>query len=39
MMNFRDKKSKRVFATVVVVLICAGMLIGLLTGLLGVFAG
>ena len=39
MMNFRDNKSKRVFATVVVVLICAGMLIGLLTGLLGVFAG
>ena len=33
MMNFRDKKSKRTFAVVVVVLICAAMLISLLSGI------
>ena len=39
MMNFRDKKSKRTFAVVIVIVICLAMLIGLLSGLGGYMRG
>ncbi len=38
MMNFRDKKSKRTLAIVIVVLICLAMVIGLLSGIVMRFA-
>ncbi len=36
MMNFRDKKSKRTLALVICVFICVAMVVGLLTGIMGV---
>ena len=38
MMNFRDNKSKRTLAVVIVVLICVAMLVGLLSGIVMRFA-
>lgn len=35
MMNFRDKKSKRIMAQVVVVIICVAMVVSLLVGIMG----
>ncbi len=35
MMNFNDKKTKRVAAAVIVVILCAAMTVGLLTGIMG----
>ena len=38
MMNYRDKKSKRLVAQIIVALICAAMVIGLFAGILGMGA-
>ena len=38
MMNFRDKKSIRLMAQIIVVLICGAMVIGLFAGILGMGA-
>lgn len=35
MMNFRDKKSKRIMAQVIVIVICVAMVVGLLVGIMG----
>lgn len=35
MMNFRDKKSNRIVAIVIVVIICVAMAAGLLAGITG----
>ncbi len=35
MMNFRDKKSGRIVAIVIVVIICVAMAVGLMAGITG----
>ena len=35
MMNFRDKKNSRIVAIVIVVLVCLGMVVGLMAGISG----
>ncbi len=35
MMNFRDNKTKRIMAQVIVVVICVAMVVGLLVGIMG----